>query len=66
MLVTFKETTDTLDLYNDHNHIPFYIIIMINLYFMRWLQFSRYLFGIILDQVEITKSQSLELTKIFR
>ena len=55
MLATFKETSDILDLCNDHNHIAFCIIIMINLYFMRWLQLSKYLFGIYLDQVEITK-----------
>ena len=55
MLATFKETSDILDLCNDHNHIAFCIIIMINLYFMRWLQLSRSLFGTIRDQAEITK-----------
>ena len=54
-LATFKKTPHILDLYNGHSHIAICIIIMINLYFMRWLQLSKYLFGIYLDQVEITK-----------
>ena len=55
MLTKFKETSDILDLYNGHNHIAFNIIVMINLCFMRSLQPLKYLFGNIIDQVEITK-----------